>query len=442
MIKSVTTESYQNYDGLTLAADITVIGGSTRQIFNVGTQTYEDDRRLVPCILYADMAGRDPSNPESVIGLSGIEWYSDNPDNPDALIEDIRIVNPSSTILDDVDVIDPETGEVTHEAAWRAYDYLISDGVPTHQWCADVPVGALIVRKNIPARTSMSVYAVIKSVDPRFQSEIRITRFKNFTTEAFDDSSVKMEGSWGSQIVFDPFAVPEPTTQGGDALEEPWLRTVSVHMNGVDGVIPAAESCYQWLIGDENAPSGYRKFTELEKKVLGISDDTVADLTIDIRCIQGEMLLRCYGCRLADGDEWTDPTAELNPFYDTAVAVRYNETIRCAPVCRGGADQGYAMSRPSKWDMRYMYANKPVADGKRSFFRNNWKGQDIHTREKFSLGASPSLSFLPCDYNIGYGDGYTVGADVAVYGGHKPVTCDGKVVVDDQGRVVISATYE
>jgi hypothetical protein len=56
MIKSVTTESYQNYDGLLLAAEITNPGGSKRQIYSVGTDTYEDDRQLVPCILYGDMA--------------------------------------------------------------------------------------------------------------------------------------------------------------------------------------------------------------------------------------------------------------------------------------------------------------------------------------------------------------------------------------------------
>lgn len=423
MIKSVTTESQQYYDGLTLAAEITVLGGSTRQIYNVGTQTYEDDRELVPCILYADMDGKDPSARNSNIGLNGIEWYTSPPKENDYSTG--RITNPSTV--------------PTNPSQYRKIDYLISDG-SSSPWCAGVPAGALIVHKNVEARTSMPIYAVIKSTDPRFNTEIRIVRSENFVTEAFDDSTVAIEGTWGSQVVFDPLAVSE---SGTDVLAQPWLRSVGVHLNGPEGVVPVASSCFQWMIADETVASGFRKFTELEKETLGISNDKAAELSIDIRMLQGEMTMRCYGCRLAEDDVWTDPLQTPSPFYETTVAVKLSSAISATPECLGGADQGYNMSEQSKWSMRYVYANKQVPDNKKSFFINYWKGQNIRTRAKFSLPPGPSLSFRPRDYNITYADGYTVGADVAVYDNCKPVEdANHTIVVDDTtGAMVISPTF-
>ena len=438
MIRSVTTESYQNYDGLLLAAEIIVIGGSTRQKYSVGTQTYEDDRTLVPCILYADMACKDPAVPDATFGFDSIEWWKDVPDDTNP---SLRITNPSAAILDDVDVIDEQTGETTHQAAWREYDYLISDG-SERPWCSDVPAGALVIRKNVEPRTSEHVYAVIKSTDPRTLGEIRQVRHINLTTDAFDDASVYIRGSWGRQVVFDPLTLAVPAG-GASAYETPWNHTVSVRLHGVEGVIPVADSCFQWLIGDLTAPTGWRKMTELEKKMYGISDDTVADLTIDLRCLFGEMKLRCYGCRLPDSGTWADPTQTENPFYDTSLVVKLNASVYPSPVLEAGASQNREMSADAVYDMKYKYGNTMLADGKDEFFRNYWHGQNISTRQKFTFPAGPHLSFRPCDYGVAYADGFLVGSDVAVFAGCRPVSDSGRIVVDDvTGKVVISPIFE
>ena len=437
MIKSVTTESYQNYDGLLLTAEIISLGGSVRQKYSVGTQTYEDDRTLVPCILYADMVGIDPAVPDAPFGLDSIEWWTDVPDDTKP---ERRITNPPAVILDDVDVTDPQTGETTHRAAWRDYDYLISDG-SERPWCSDVPAGALIIRRNVASRTSEPIFAVIKSTDPRSLTEIRQVRHLNLTTDAFDDASVYIKGSWGRQVVFDPLTLPLPA-QGASIFDTPWNRTVSVHLQGVEGTIPAEESCFQWLIGDQNTPSGWRKLTELEKIIYGISDDTVADLTIDMRCLYGEMKLRCYGCRMPDDNVWIDPTQEENPFYETSLVMKINGTVYPSPVLQAGAEQNREMSVSTVFDMKYKYGNTMLDDRKDEFFRNYWHGQNITTRQTFQLGAGPQISFRPCDYGVGYADGLSVGADVAVYAGCKPVTQDGYIVIDDvTGKVLISPTF-
>lgn len=436
MIKSVTTESYQNYDGLLLAAEITNPGGSKRQIYSVGTDTYEDDRQLVPCILYGDMVVKDPAVPEMTFGMEGIDWWTDVPDDTKP---ERKIVNPSSVILDDLDVTDPDTGETIHRAAWRDCDYLISDG-SERPWCTDVPAGALIIRKNVEARTSMTIYARLKSTDPRSMTEITVVRHTNLTTEAFDDASVYISGSWGKQLVFDPLTLPEPAA-GTSIFDTPWERTVSVRLHGAEGAVALADSCFQWLIGDLTTPTGWRKMTDIEKTAYGISDDTAADLTIDLRCLYGEVKLRCYGCRLPDDGNWTDPSLTENPFYDTSLVLKVNRDVYPMPVMEAGAQQERDMSVPVRFDMKYRYGNTQLADSKDELFRNFWKGQNIRTHQKFSLGAGPKLSFRPCDYGVGYGDGFSVGCDVAVYAGCRPVINNGSIVVND-GKMVISPTFE
>lgn len=438
MIKSVTTESHQSYDGLLLAAEITTIGGSTRQIYSVGTNTYEDDRTLVPCILYGDMAIKDPAVPDATYEMESIDWWTDVPDDTKP---ERKIVNPPATILDDVDVVDQETGKTTHRAAWRDYDYLISDG-SNRPWCSDVPAGALIVRKNVEARTSITIYARLKGTDPRSLTEISVVRHINLTTEAFDDASITINGTWGRQVVFDPLTLPAPA-QGASIFDTPWERTVSVHLHGAEGDIPAADSCFQWLIGDTSVPRGWRKMTELEKTVFGITDDTAADLTIDLRCLCGEMKLRCYGCRLPDDGNWTDPTLVENPFYETSVVMKVNRDVFPSPVMEAGAQQERDMSVSVRFDMKYKLGTTQLPDSKDELFRNFWHGQNIRTRAKFALTAGPQLSFRPCDYGVAYGDGFTVGCDVAVYAGCKPVSQGGSIVVDDiSGKVVICPTFE
>ncbi len=437
MIRSVTTESYQTYDGLLLSAEITNPGGSKRQIYSVGTGTYEDDRTLVPCILYGDMAVKDPAVPEKTFGMEGIDWWTDVPDDTKP---QRKITNPSATILDDVDVVDPETGEITHRAAWRDRDYLISDG-SERPWCTDVPAGALIIRKNVEARTSMTIYARLKSTDPRSMTEISVVRHTNLTTEAFDDSSVYISGSWGKQLVFDPLTLPLPAA-GASIFDTPWERTVSVRMHGVEGVLAVEDCCFQWIIGDDTQPSKWRKLTELEKMAYGIGDDTVADLTIDLRCLYGEVRLRCYGCRLPDSGTRVDPSLTDNPFYDTSLVVKVNESITPVPVLTAGAEQNREMTATVVFDMKYKYGNTMLDDRKDEFFRNYWHGQNTATRQKFTLQAGPQVRFRPCDYGVAYADGYAVGADVAVYAGCKPVSLNGYIVVDDSGKVVISPTFE
>ena len=93
MIRSKTNTSEQTFDAFSLNKEITILGGSPRQMFYTNEQTYEDDRRYVPCILGGYVFVNDPS--ELMTGeqeLTDIEWYTQMPIDGD--YNTGRIVNP------------------------------------------------------------------------------------------------------------------------------------------------------------------------------------------------------------------------------------------------------------------------------------------------------------------------------------------------------------
>ena len=195
MIKSRTNTNDQVFDALSLSAEIAVLGGSVRQMYYTTEKTYEDDRKWVPCILGGKVFVNDPANlMNGWATLTGIEWYTQMPIDGD--YQTGRIVNPSQEILDDVDIYDPETGELTHEAAWRSENYLISDGSDA-PWCDNVPDMCLIVHRNVPQLTAIPIYAVLKFTDVRTGLTVRVERSIDFSTEVYNTEMTVMKGDSG-----------------------------------------------------------------------------------------------------------------------------------------------------------------------------------------------------------------------------------------------------
>lgn len=434
MIKSKTNQSSQHFDAPSLGAEIVTLQGSTRQTYYVATKTYEDDRTLVPCILYADMqaAGKELQDI-----LTGIEWYDRPPLEGDTTTG--RISNPDAIILESTDEYD-EDGVLVNPAAWRSYDLLISDG-SNKPWCNGVPAGALIIRKNIPVKTSVIIYAVIKGIDPDTGSEMRMQRHEGLDTTLFDDSTVTISGSWGQGIVIDPLGIPEPLTQGNTVLDEPWWRQVTAQLHGVEGDVAPGEACYLWLIADSAAVTGFREMTAEEKRVMCVSGEKTATLRFDARLVCGELTLRCYGCRRDEGDTWTNPLSKDSPFYETTISIAINSTLEAVPRMIFGAKQGPEMNSPCSYEMEYRYNNKPVPAAKAVLMRAQWIGASLKTGLQTRMTAAPNQIFRPVDYSFPYPEGYALNAEVTVYAGCKPVRVAGNLVCDASGNVVISPTF-
>lgn len=434
MIKSKTNQSSQHYDASSFGAEIIVLQGSTQQVYYVATKTYEDDRTLVPLILYADMQSAGLTSKEI---LSGIEWYDRPPMEGDYITG--RIVNPDAAILDSVDVYDGDV--LVTPASWRSQDYLISDG-SNRPWCSGVPEGALIIRKNIPAKTSVMIYAIIKGPNPNTGLEMRVQRNTSLTTSFFDDTTITVSGSWGRGIAIDPLSIPEPLTAGNTVLDEPWWRQVTAQIHGVEGDVAAAEACYHWVIADDSELLGYRQFTDEEKAVMQITGETAATLRFDARLVGEETTFRCYGCRLAEDDEWTDPLAEDNPYYETTIVVRTNDTLEATPRMLYGAQQGPDMMQPCAFVMDYRYNNRPVPPTKAVLLQPHWKGYSLRTGIESQMGTSPNLLFHPATYGFSFPDGFAINADVAVYAGCAAVVSGTNYVTDTNGNFIISPTFD
>ena len=269
MIRSRTNSGEQSFDALSLSADIVILGGSTRQMFYTTEGTFEDDRKYVPCILGGKVYVNDPSNiMTGWATLTDIEWYDQVPIDGDYVTG--RITNPAQSVLDDVDVYDEETGELTHEAAWRSSDYLISDGSDS-AWCSNVPNFCLIVRKNVPQLTAMPLYGVLKFVDTRTGLTIRVTRTIDFTTEQYNTEMVVMKGDSGDEVLLDPLSFSDTIPAGKNILDIKWTRTVNAQLIGTDGNVPDNEACYLWCTEDSSTVTGWRPFTDDEIEALQLT---------------------------------------------------------------------------------------------------------------------------------------------------------------------------
>ncbi|MBR0263915.1 MAG: hypothetical protein IJQ60_08525 [Prevotella sp.] len=440
MKRSRTNTSQQVFDALSISAEITILGGSLKQMFYTAQKSYEDDRKWIPCILGGYVFVKDPAGVvNGEVALSGIEWYNQTPVDGDYSTG--RIVNPSQEVLDDTDTYDPETGEMTHEAAWRSVDYLISDG-SNSEWCSGVPANCLIVHKNVPQMSTMTVFAVLKFVDTRTALTMRVLRHVEFSTEAYNNDEVMIKGDSGDEVLLDPLSLPDTVPAGQQIIDIPWMRTVSAQLYGSEGNIADAKACYLWLIADNTTALGWRPFTADEKLVMNITGEQTKTLSLDARMICGELRLRCYGCRRDEGDPWSSPLVYENaPFYEMQFTMTINDTWNADPVQRMGASQKPDMMSLCAYDMNIRYNGVDVPDNKRCLFLVHWWTQDLKTGTTYDMGWGPNLLFVPANYGFDYLDGFVTFADVLCYSHHAIVKSGNDVVTQDE-KIVISPVYE
>ncbi len=439
MRKSRTNSSQQSFDALSVSAEIISLGGSLRQMYYATSKSYEDDRKWVPCILYAYAYVIDPANIMSgKVDLSGIEWYNRMPIDGDYTTG--RITNPVQSVLDDVDVYDDETGELIHEAAWRNVDFLISDGSGA-EWCNGVPAYGLIVHKNVPQLSSMTIYGVIKFPDKRTGFTIRRLKNVDFNTEVYNDEGLSMKGDCSSEILLDPLSFPDTLQEGERLIDVPWMRTVTAQLLSAEGNIDDAEACYLWTVEDSSTAIGWRELTDDEKELLSITTDKQRAISIDARLINKYLRLRCYGCRREEGAEWINPlTIENSPFYEMQFTLTLNDTMYAEPVQVKGAQQGPEMNIECLYEMTLRYNGVDVPQAKRCLFLIHWWAQNLRTGAKVDMGYGPNLIFTPKDYDFSYPDGYNIWADVWCYSHCSWVTQDSKQVQQDN-MIVISPQF-
>lgn len=469
MIRSKTNTSEQTFDAFSLTSEIIVLGGSLRQMFYTNEQTYEDDRRYMPCVLGGYVYVNDPTGAMTgEVNLTGIEWYTQMPTEGDYITG--RIVNPSQSVLDDVDVYDPSTGELVHEADWRSYDYLISDG-SNAPWCSDVPAGCLIVRKNVPQLTSMPIYGVMKFIDSRTGLTMRIMKNKDFSTESYNTDVVTMRGDSGDEVLLNPLSFTDTIPTGQTIVDIPWFRTVNTQLQGSEGAVPDGKASYIWLVEESDttvAPSGWREPDEVEMKAMSIEGNHTKSLTLDTRLINGSLALRCYGCRREEGAAWVDPTTMADsPFYQvrltmvmpgdvpsskrkpkgdstTAAEELMSQGIFTAePVQTTGNHQNTSMSIPVHYDMRLRYNGHDVPQNKRSLFIFYWYGQNLKTGATVNLGTGPTLDFIPNQHGFQFPEGFVVWANVAVLTSFGVVKDGNSYVFDNtNSKIIITGIYK
>ena len=439
MIKSRTNSNQQVFDALSLTADLVILGGNIRQMFYTTENTFEDDRKWVPCILGGKVYVNDPANIMSGYAtLTDIEWYTRMPIEGD--YQTGRITNPAQSVLDDVDVYDEETGELTHEAAWRSEDYLISDGSEA-AWCGNVPNLCLIVHKNVTHLTAMPIYAVLKFVDTRTGLTMRILKSIDFTTECYNTEMTVMKGDSGDEVLLDPLSFSDTIPSGQTILDIPWPRSVSAQLIGVDGEVPDTNASYLWVTEDSTAASGWRQFTEEEIENLQLTGVKTKTLHFDARMIQTKFKVRCYGKRKEANEAWQNPLAENNPFYTIQFTMSINDTLHAEPVQLTGNKQDVAMSIRASYEMRLRYNGRDVPENRRCLFRIHWKAQDLRTGSVIDLGTAPNISFIPNAKGFSFPEGFNVWADISLYSGCDIVVENGSQVIEDNQKV-ISPSFE
>ena len=439
MIKSRTNSSQMVFDALSMSADIVILGGSTRQMFYTAEDTFEDDRKWVPCILGGKVFVNDPSNiMTGFVTLSDIEWYTQMPIEGD--YQTGRISNPAQSVLDDVDIYDEETGELTHEAAWRSEDFLISDG-SNAAWCDNVPNLCLIVHKNVTRLTAMPIYAVLKFVDTRTGLTMRVLKSIDFTTENYNTDMTVMKGDCGDEVLLDPLSFTDAIPAGQTILDIPWPRSVNVQLIGTDGEVPDNEASYLWVKEDSTSASGWRQFTEEEIENLQLTGVKTKTLTFDARMIQTKFKVRCYGKRKEADAAWQNPLSENNSFYTTQFTMTLNDTLHADPIQLTGNKQDVHMSIRASYEMQLRYNGKDVPQNRRCLFRIHWKAQDLKTGAIISLGTTPNMSFIPSEKGFSFPEGFNVWADVSLYSGCDIVVENNSQVIDDNQKV-ISPSFE
>lgn len=437
MIRSRKQQSENVLDGLVVGGSIFPLQGSNSQIYYGATEEWESDRRYVPCILFGAVNTSDPSdvmNGEQA--LTGIEWYTDVPTG-DLLT--YRIKNPAADILS-------ATDSQGAPAAWRSIDYLISDG-SNDPWCAGVPEWGLIVHKNVPHNTTMQLFAVLKFIDKRTGVTVRKVASIGFATEYFDNVSLRVEGNRPEDWVMDPIAAPEPLASGHDILDEPWTRTFAAQLKRGDNDVPDAEACYLWVVKDTTEALGWRRMTSDERNLLGISSDTVKQISLDTRIVMDGISLRCYAKLRPSAAAWSSPLGSSNPFWECRMTMKMSDNMSVVTKQTAGFDQDTKMDKTCRYTAEILYNNKPVPANKYGLFRIIWIGTNMSNGALLTVGEGRTCQFVPKKFGFTFPAGFAVHAEAYVLKTCAIVTDDSDsncIIVDDtnQNEVIIDGVYE
>jgi hypothetical protein len=328
---------------------------------------------------------------------------------------------------------------LTHEAAWRLCDYLISDGSDA-AWCNNVPAMCLIVRKNVPQLTALPIYGVLKFTDQRTGLTVRVQRSIDFSTELYNTEMITIKGDSSDEVLLDPLSFTDTIPSGKTILDIPWTRTIKAQLVGTNGDVPDSQACYLWCTEDSTTVTGWRPFTEDEIIAMQLTGFKTKVLTVDARMIGSKFRVRCYGCRKEESEAWKSPLDEINPFYTTQLTMTLNDTLHADPVQTAGAKLDPTMSTPASYEMNISYNNKPVPQNKRCLFLVHWKAQDMKTGTVYNMGTSNNLTFVPKDKGFSFPEGFSVWADISTFNGCAIVVQDGKKVVQDD-KQLMSPTF-
>jgi len=225
------------YDPLHEAFSLVVKGGSLLQVHSAETDTYLPDRQITPLVIEPAFYIQDNN---SVIesghhesSLVDIRWY----ENSEA---------PANLII---------SGKNGYETGAN---------------------GALIVSKNVPYMSPLTLIFTANYLDPRTSNVIRVHETKTLSTTSLLEMPVTLEldkpGSW----TFDP-------------LTESGLRTITAILRLAGNEVGADRRAFWWYVVENKV----ERLIDSEIDLFYESGQNTPTITIDSRYIDGKVLIRC-----------------------------------------------------------------------------------------------------------------------------------------------------
>lgn len=409
MIITNKAQTQVHLDALTVTGEIEILQGNTDQTVDLGGN-YQDDRTLVPLVLFGHVDAHD--NEGMVSGeqeLLRIDWYEGN------------YVKGDSTNL----ITDSATGP-----------YRISDG--SSSWCSGLPKWALIVKKNLTADSSSMITGVMYFSDRRTGTTVAVTGSELLTCSYHDMMTVTLESDRPEVWIVNPLALTE-------GIDSPWLQTVTTQLRNFTTDIDDSLVCYEWLTSttDSKGVETWRAFDEEELELLVHSDPHSKTLTIDARMIDDELRLRCYAALRNPGEAWSSPYNTDNAYVAHRVAVRMSPNLHAQTRITKGFRQATGMDKEARYVLELSEGGKAIASDKEELFTPQWVGTNNANGTDKQLGGGMTLEIVPksSGFSTRYGAG--IHAEVGVYDGCAVVVDDnGKIVTNDSGSDVIAATYD
>jgi len=233
------------YDPLHEAFSLVVKGGSLLQVHSAETDTYIPDRQITPLVIEPAFYIQDNNgvieSGHHESSLADIRWY----ENSEA---------PGNLII---------SGQNGYEIGAN---------------------GALIVSRNVPYKSPLTLIFTANYLDPRTSNVLRIHESKMLSTTSLLEMPVTLEldkpGSWN----FDP-------------LTESGLRTITATLRLAGKEVGAGHRAFWWYVVENKA----ERLIDPETDLFYESGQNTPTITIDPRYIDGNVLIRCKSEYIAPG---------------------------------------------------------------------------------------------------------------------------------------------